>query len=160
MAASGTTGISGSDLKSIAYFIAVPGTEGLQGAAGDLFAAQSGHEAQGLTRLEGDRLSLEFADAASDLQTMAANSVLLAEEVTLLQFRYFDGMDWYDVWDSVSLERLPNAIEITIGFRESSSTPSEGIAEIGDISRSKLHRFVVSVPAAEHPALSANSQSF
>jgi hypothetical protein len=160
LAASGMTGLSGSDLKSIAYFIALPGSEGLQGAAGDLFAAQSGREAQGLARLEGDRLSLEFADVTSDLQTMAANSVLLAEEVTFLQFRYFDGIDWYDVWDSVSLERLPNAIEITIGFRQSSSTPSEDVAESGDISRSHLHRFVVSVPAAEHPALSASSQSF
>jgi hypothetical protein len=160
LAANGMTDLSGSALKSMAYFIAVPGTDGLQGAAGDLFAAQSDHAMQGLTRLEGDRLSLEFADASSDLESMAANSVLLAEEVTFLQFRYFDGMNWYDVWDSVSFERLPNAIEITIGFRQSSSTPSEGIAESGEISRSHLHRFVVSLPAAEHPALSASSQSF
>ncbi len=45
-----------------------------------------------------------------------ADSSILAREVVSLQFRYYDGYSWVDEWDSVVKERLPRAIEVTIGF--------------------------------------------
>ncbi len=41
---------------------------------------------------------------------------ILAREVVSLQFRYFDGYSWVTEWDSVTSERLPRAIEITMGY--------------------------------------------
>lgn len=41
---------------------------------------------------------------------------ILAREVVSLQFRYYDGYSWVEEWDSVLKERLPRAIEVTIGF--------------------------------------------
>jgi prepilin-type N-terminal cleavage/methylation domain-containing protein len=56
-----------SDLKSIAYFLATPGAEGLQGAAGSLLDSTGSGAVQGLARLEGDRLAVEFADSSADI---------------------------------------------------------------------------------------------
>lgn len=41
---------------------------------------------------------------------------ILAREVVTLQFRYYDGYSWVEEWDSVTKERLPRAVEVTIGF--------------------------------------------
>lgn len=108
-----------SDLLSVSYFLAVAGAGGLQGAAGDQFrnSSGSGDDVQGLARLEGDRLSMSMADQSADLEQMASQSVLLAQEIGSLHFQYFDGSDWLDLWDSTEYGTVPQAIKVTIGFR-------------------------------------------
>lgn len=39
---------------------------------------------------------------------------VLAEEVLGLNFRWFDGSEWQETWDSESLEAFPEAVEITL----------------------------------------------
>jgi type II secretory pathway component PulJ len=138
-------GESTSDLQSVAYFLAVPGTAGLSGAAGGLLASggavASGNGSVGLARLAGDPLSLEAVDAAADVQTLAANTQLLATEVETLAFRYFDGTLWYDAWDSVQQERLPAAVEITLSI---AATAGDNGGTSSDV-----YRMVVSLAAAE-----------
>jgi len=103
----------------------------------------------GLARLDGDRLAMQFADSAADVETLGAGSQLLASEVNSLTFRYFDGLQWYDAWDSSQAGTLPNAIEITLGFQSPDidgtfgETPSDPI------------RHVISIPTAE-PAVLAS----
>ncbi len=133
-----------SDLKSIAYFLATPGAEGLQGAAGSLLDSTGSGDVQGLARLEGDRLAVEFADSSANMEALAQQTTLLAGEVDFLQFRYSDGVTWLDAWDTVTYERLPAAIEITIGI-DSQSTGNTVAAEPR---QSRLYRFVVAVPTA------------
>lgn len=41
---------------------------------------------------------------------------LLAPEITEVQFRYFDGSNWMETWDSLAVGSLPRAIEVTLGF--------------------------------------------
>lgn len=108
-----------SDLLSVSYFLAVAGAGGLQGAAGDQFRNTSGggEDVQGVARLEGDRLSMSMADQAADLEQMASQSELLAPEISSLQFQYFDGTDWLELWDSTEYGTVPQAIRVTIGFR-------------------------------------------
>ncbi|QDV20735.1 Pseudopilin GspJ [Gimesia panareensis] len=115
----GTTASVRSDLLSVSYFLAVAGMGGLQGAAGDQFRNASGStdDVQGLSRLEGDRLSMSMADQSADLEQLASQSVLLAPEISSLQFQYFDGSDWLDLWDSTEYGTVPQAIKVTIGFR-------------------------------------------
>ncbi|MFK7777320.1 MAG: prepilin-type N-terminal cleavage/methylation domain-containing protein [Gimesia sp.] len=108
-----------SDLLSISYFLANAGSEGLAGAVGDRFRNTDGqgNETQGLARLEGDRLSMSKADESGDLEQLALKSKLLAPEIGSLQFEYFDGTDWLEVWDSIEYGTVPQAVKVTIGFR-------------------------------------------
>ncbi len=64
-----------------------------------------------------DRLRgvVEVEENASQHVALADASIL-AREVVSLQFRYYDGYSWVEEWDSVVMERLPRAIEVTIGF--------------------------------------------
>tara|TARA_R110002095_G_scaffold173591_2_gene150967 strand:+ start:12353 stop:13246 length:894 start_codon:yes stop_codon:yes gene_type:complete len=110
---------SQSDLLSISYFLAAAGSSGLQGVVGDRFRNSSGlgDTIQGLARLEGDRLAMSKADESADLEQLAQQSQMLAREISSLQFQYFDGTDWLDVWDSVEYGTVPQAVKVTIGFR-------------------------------------------
>lgn len=111
-----------SDLLSVSWFLAVSGSPGLQGAAGDRFRDmyQSAGGTQGLARLEGDRLAMSKADESADLEQLAEQCQLLAPEIGSLQFQYFDGSDWLEVWDSVEYGTVPQAVKVTIGFRDAS----------------------------------------
>ncbi len=111
-----------SDLLSVSYFLASRGGGGMAGLVGERVLSETmekesdGHPI-GLARLEGDRLAIEHADIQSDEQTLADAARVIAREVVLLQFRYFDGAGWMTSWDTASQGRLPNAVEVTIGFR-------------------------------------------
>jgi prepilin-type N-terminal cleavage/methylation domain-containing protein len=142
-----------SDLKSIAYFLAVRGAEGLSGAAASALAgAESSGDCVGLARLEGDRLATEFADLDADVQSMAASSKLLAPEVVSLEFRYFNGTEVKDAWDSTAEGRLPTAVEIAIGF--AAGDPASGSSDAAGV---YVVRHLVSLPAADPPGASAVS---
>jgi prepilin-type N-terminal cleavage/methylation domain-containing protein len=65
---------------------------------------------QGLGRRVRDVLAPEAVDA-----TLTSED-LLAWEVCELTFRYFDGTEWLESWDSPSLGALPRAIEVTYGI--------------------------------------------
>jgi len=54
-------------------------------------------------------------DQGSDPPPLNESSIL-AKEIVTLAFRYYDGYVWSNEWDSVKQERLPRAIEVTIGF--------------------------------------------
>jgi len=69
---------------------------------------------------------------------------LLAAEVDFLQFRYSDGLTWLDAWDTTTYERLPAAVEITIGINSQATGNSASI----EPRESRMHRFVVALPTA------------
>ncbi|MFG0335101.1 MAG: type II secretion system protein GspJ [Maioricimonas sp. JB049] len=117
-----------SDLLSVSYFLAAEGGSSLGAAVASLalsggstapggLTASDSRGVVGLARLEGDRMALDYADTQSDIDGMAQAAKILAPEVVYLQFRYFDGIDWLDVWDSQTEGRLPRAIEVTLGLR-------------------------------------------
>jgi len=107
-----------SDLVSVSYFLAIPGAAGLQGAVGDLHSnAIRDSSVQGLARLEGDKMAIDFADSAAGLESMAEASEIIAPEVIELTFRYFDGSAWHDSWDSAATGSLPRAVEVVMGLK-------------------------------------------
>jgi hypothetical protein len=107
-----------SDLVSVSYFLAIPGAAGLQGAVGDRYSnAIRDSSVQGLARLEGDKMAIEFADTGAGLESLADAAQVIAPEVIELTFRYFDGSTWYDTWDSAALGALPRAVEVVIGLK-------------------------------------------
>ena len=110
---------SESNQKSISYFLA-----GGEGSLATMVAGQFQTEQvyddgiDGLARMSGDRFTLTLADQQGDMVQLASQTKLLAEEINSLSFEYHDGVEWLTEWDSDVQERVPNAIGVTIGFRE------------------------------------------
>ena len=159
LAASGV-GVRTSDLQSITYFLANASGSGLEGAVGQRalsgsrlsMTTQTGP--QGLARLAGDRMAIEHADIESDIDTLAEAATIIAPEVVSLAFRYFDGLNWVEEWDSLSAQRLPNAIEITIGLQRMVSDEERLATQFNSQARAEqdqvveIRRHVVAVPLA------------
>ena len=107
-----STGVAGtpaarvSDLRTVTWFLA--------GRGGSVATAVAGRDGTGLARSEGDTAAIAAAETTGDLPGLAAAAVLLAPEVTGLQFRYFDGAGWVDSWDSALSGALPRAVEATL----------------------------------------------
>jgi len=149
-----------SDLLSVSYFLAIAGAEGLQGAVGDQYrsTATTGQSTQGLARLEGDRLAMSMADGSADIQALAQQSQLLAAEISSLQFQYFDGSDWLEVWDSIEYGTVPQAIKVTIGFQ------NENIEGLEKVANEKINGFenkfsmVIALPLALPSTLQTTTQ--
>jgi hypothetical protein len=147
-----------SDLMSVSWFLATPGGPGLSGAVGNLAQQNQPLDERrssvyqssiGLARLEGDRMAIDHADLAMDVDALAQASQVLAEEVASLQFRYFDGVAWVESWDSTALDALPLAIEVTIGYREPPDKDDRLADLTGVVRIGQTVRHVIPVPMAE-----------
>jgi len=146
-----------SDLRSVSYFLAVAGSDGLAGAVGNVasggsasFSVTSG--LQGLARLDGDRLALQQAHEAGEVDVMAQSAELIAPEVTELTFRYFDGATWLETWDSASMKAVPRAIEVTLRIdvtADDEDKPALRYGESPTLSSGDLFRFVIAVPLSD-----------
>lgn len=110
---------SQSSQKSISYFLA-----GGEGSLASMVAGQFQTKQEyddgidGLARMSGDRFTLTLADQQGDMVQLASQTKLLAEEINTLSFEYHDGVEWLTEWDSDVQGRVPNAIGVTIEFRE------------------------------------------
>ncbi len=113
-------GYVGSDMQSIAYFLAGSSSMMAQQLSSSLTSPLG--QSTGLARLQGDRMAMQAADESGDLTSMAAGAKLLAPEVASVQFEYFDGVSWTTSWDSGTSNSIPNAIRITIDFSPPVST--------------------------------------
>ena len=101
----------------------------------------------GLARAEGDRFQMSQAEADGDMSLLADRAEFLAPEIDYLAFRYFDGVDWQEDWDSEALGALPLAIEITIGFVP---PPEDDVLRSGAADRiPDQYRYVVALPMAQ-----------
>jgi hypothetical protein len=101
-----------------------------------------------------DRAVTAWAISNGNLTGLYENAELLAGEVSALEFRYFDGLQWLWEWDSELMEGLPLAVEIMIeiapmdrdtGARTVSSSEYEGEYLQGD----QVYRQVVRLPTAD-----------
>ena len=99
--------------------------------------------------------AIEFADIEADIDTLAEAAEVIAPEVVSLQFRYFDGLTWQAEWDSAAMQRLPNAVEITLGLRRLVSDEERRANLLNSAARAledeviEVRRHVVSLPLAE-----------
>lgn len=102
-------------------------------------------QATGLTRLAADRVPFDSLDMHVNPEDDATPGDVLADEVRTIGFRYFDGSQWLDQWDSVAMGRLPRAVEIEIGFDMENST----LRDFDEKKHSGRYRLVVAIPAYE-----------
>ncbi|MFI4875488.1 MAG: prepilin-type N-terminal cleavage/methylation domain-containing protein [Blastopirellula sp. JB062] len=115
-----------SDVKTVTYYLLIPGSA-YQGVVGD--PADRTAEQSGLVRRVLDRSITQWALDNGDTQQLDATAEILAPEISYLTFRYFDGYQWYEEWDSSTMGGLPLAVDITIAIR---ATDERGGAAEGD----------------------------
>lgn len=148
-----------SDMRTVLYYL---GDDALLSAE----SLSSLPEQAGLVRREIDRaealLALENGEA---IQTLGREEPLAAEVIDL-GFRYFDGNDWLDTWDSTELNGLPVAVEITIWLsRQGSSARGLGLdlsnPAVPDQGRDEgqPYQLVVHLPAAKPTTFGTTDES-
>jgi prepilin-type N-terminal cleavage/methylation domain-containing protein len=121
-----------SDLRLISYWLATDGTKPV-----------------GLARREFKRVTSEEANGSAPASMPDETPHIIADEVVSLQFRYFDGVSWYDTWDGTAtgfdgLTPLgpPLLIEIVMGM----VVPGGDSGGRPDL---KVYRHVVSIATAD-----------
>jgi type II secretory pathway component PulJ len=97
-----------SDLRVVTYQLAMAGV-----------SMPGGAMMQGLVRTEGDRMATQLVEEKGAAPTSLSLPQALAPEVAMVQFRFFDGVTWFTVWDSEEAGRLPRAVEVIITFAPS-----------------------------------------
>ena len=148
-----------SDLKTVSFFVAGNGTNGLQAAAAAHFATQNpggSGRATGLARMEGDRLALQLADKSGNVTSLLGQTQMLAPEVSRVGFRYYDGSLWTTKWDSASYGGLPRAVEITLEMTFEPKTKGQGLRKKTIHEKPRTYRMVVFLPLSK-PMLTTGS---
>ncbi|NQU26577.1 MAG: prepilin-type N-terminal cleavage/methylation domain-containing protein [Candidatus Nealsonbacteria bacterium] len=145
-----------SDVKTVTYYVTGNATGnsigGTSGIASDL------QQCNGLVRRETGRATAAYAAEQGRLDDMSHGLDLLAPEVAAIEFRYCDGMEWLDEWDSVEKGGLPLAVEIVLAIvpakvrREQADEDSRRVGSLADVTESDqwlIYRMTVHLPAAE-----------
>jgi hypothetical protein len=135
-----------SDVKTVAYYLGV-GPDGLPA---------------GLVRRQLDRAVSKYAQEQGGSEA-AMHEELLAPEVTALEFRYYDGVDWVTEWDSDAQGTLPVAVEIALQFAPIAGTASTAVpVPVGEPALNSLstlqsqpgypiYRLLVHIPSGKPP---------
>ena len=88
-------------------------------------------------------------EAGEDKDFMSVDKID-AKEVSQVAFRYFDGADWQETWDSGIQNGLPVAIEIVLTLRNTESGDGFSRNETDPYALGETkHRMVVALPLAE-----------
>lgn len=139
------------DLMIVRYLMANKSGGGLGSAIADREAPGGESGAIGLARVAGDLYGLSTAVETDEEYPQLSAAKLQAKEVSAIQFRYFDGIEWLEEWDSTALNDLPKAIEVTLTLRnlESASDALNADDEDPYAMPETTHRMVVPIPVAE-----------
>jgi type II secretory pathway component PulJ len=136
-----------SDVKSVAYYLQAD-------ESGTSASAASGSRS-GLFRRVLDRAATKWAMENGNYEGLHDRAQLLAPEVIGLEFRYFDGLTWYEQWDSETYGSLPIAVEIAVALAPSASDGAE--LQAADVAGSAAdifqgdrgYRLLVRLPTAD-----------
>jgi prepilin-type N-terminal cleavage/methylation domain-containing protein len=106
------------DVKSVAYYLGSmqqPSATTYQ-FGGAAYSNSETAQQRGLVRRVIDRAAARWSGDRGESNLLTDNAELIAPEVIALEFRYFDGIEWLEQWNSDDLLGLPVAVEITIAF--------------------------------------------
>jgi len=146
-----------SDVKTVAYYVVAP--------TDTAYAPVDAENRSGLVRRELDRAVTSWADQQGRLMDMELDLEPIAPEVSAIEFRYFDGGQWLDEWDSIDRGGLPVAVEIAIAILPPhhtdtwfSSWPTSDRQSDAESVQPVVYRLLVRLPAAEPTDEDAESQ--
>lgn len=142
-----------SDVKTVAYFCQTA-TSGVSTSA------------SGLVRREFDRAATSYASTNGDVSAWEQGLAPIAQEVTAVEFRYFDGTEWLTEWDSQAKNALPLAVEIAIQLASSAppagATANSPLAAVMPATTTiaatgEIYRVLVFIPQSQAPKISGAS---
>ena len=146
-----------SDVKTVSYYIAIDPLAADPSAAtpppnpvGELGAPPV---LRGLVRQQLSRAVTAWNEQSGGQVDMLTNTEVLAEEVTAIEFAYFDGTDWYSEWNSTNMGGIPVAVALAIQVEMKRSRAGRRVSEfMGEdpdtATTATIHRMVVHLPAA------------
>jgi uncharacterized membrane protein YgcG len=140
-----------SDVRTVYYFLANAAT-GLS-ATGE----------SGLMRSEMNRATALFASENGDYEIFLQNGQLLAPEVVVLEFRYFDGLEWFTEWNSQDMGGLPLAVEMGIMLFDPSVAAEEAFLAgslfdpASGMDQDLVYRTMIRLPSAQLAAATSSS---
>jgi len=133
-----------SHVKTVAYYVVTPGTS----------ANAGGLETRtGLIRRELDRAVTAYVAERGGLLNVELGLEPIAPEVIAVEFRYYDGAEWLDAWDTEVQGRLPAAVDVAVALgrvRHESAGPASwvGLGEEEEEQSTFFYRMLVDLPAA------------
>lgn len=140
---------SPSDVKSLAYFVSL----NAGGVQEELEFAKP-RAPGGLYRREIDRAVAAYMGDYDMIAQPDSYTKLIANEVAQMSFRYFDGEDWQDEWDSEESGGFPRAIEVIIVIDPSRSAVGADEYAYGGLDSDSMetYRTVVYLPVSDIPS--------
>ncbi len=109
--------------QMVAYFLVQSNQANLWSPVAQVLGDSQG--TQGLVRLQGPALQVQEALELGNWELLAQWAQLIAPEVASIQFRYFDGQQWWDTWSAQEQGSLPLLVEITLELHSSQSSEAE-----------------------------------
>ncbi|MFH1269181.1 MAG: prepilin-type N-terminal cleavage/methylation domain-containing protein [Planctomycetota bacterium] len=97
-----------SDVKTVTYYAIEPED------GEPVYSADGTPSGGGLVRRELDRAVAAWSSEQGGPEAMESDEAPIAPEVAAIEFRYSDGGEWVDSWDSDEAGALPMAVEITL----------------------------------------------
>jgi len=97
-----------SDVKTVTYYAIEPED------GEPVYAADGTASGGGLVRRELDRAVAAWSSEQGGPEAMESDEAPIAPEVAAVEFRYSDGGEWVDSWDSDEAGALPVAVQITL----------------------------------------------
>ena len=139
-----------SEVKTVAYYLQVGAlTNTALGGTSDQSSMG------GLFRRVLDKATTVWAGQMGNIDGLQQSAELLAAEVVALEFRYFDGLSWYEEWDSETYGGLPAAVEISIALspansgQDSDAAPSVFTSTDGTLQGDQVYRLLVRLPTGD-----------
>lgn len=138
-----------SDVKSLGYFFS-PQEGGIEG---DLELARA-RATGGLYRREIDRAVASHMGDTGFTSGPDEFCKLIANEIAQVSFRYFNGEDWQDEWDSEEEGGFPASIEVTIVIDTERGVETTQSYSLNAASQETAETFVqvVNLPIADRPS--------
>lgn len=141
-----------SDLKSVRYFIRPGTTVAGSDPAATLLSPEEQLKVGGLVRQTVDRALRQTAEQMGNAQVLNSGQVLLAPEVTQIQFIFFDGATAVDRWDMTQVGSMPRAVDVRIWI---APDPLEA-ADSETPSLPRMYNQTVELPLAQAAASAAS----
>ncbi|MBN2291993.1 MAG: hypothetical protein JXM70_06175 [Pirellulales bacterium] len=115
-----------SAIQTIVYYVQTP-----EELAVEAVSTNSDQSGGGLVRRELVQPAAAWAANTGSLEYEDATVMPIASEVTAIEFRYHDGEEWLEAWDSSESGEFPKAIEIRLFFARQTRSNSNPTATAG-----------------------------
>lgn len=135
-----------SDPKVVTYYSRTADDSELAGTPLETVGTSTGTKMILARRMQSRAVAMN--SMSSGLGDLQSGEQLLSDQVVSIQFRYHDGYDWTDSWDSDLMAGLPLAVEITLTIMDQNETDDLSSVEV---SPDNTFQMIVRIPTAEVP---------